>query len=120
MRRASFANNARPTLWGGDVMTNTTNVQSLTPKIRYVVIGLSVLVSVALGLGCVTASGLLAKIWLGVWWIGLSALFWSVFRSEFELANNHLCVMGQVVFCRRTKLGIEVRYSYVAADGRDY
>jgi hypothetical protein len=105
---------------GGNVMTDTTNVQSLTPKVRHVVFAVSVSVSVALGLGCVTASYLLARIWFALWWIGLSALFWSVFRTESELANNHLCTIGQVISRRRTKLGIEVRYSYIAPDSRNY
>lgn len=100
-------------------MTATTALQSLVPKIRYGICTLSVLVSFALGFGCVTERDLLGRIYLGVLWIGFSVFAWSVFHGESELANNHLCVVGKVELLHRTKVAVEVRYSYFV-DGRNY
>ena len=62
----------------------------------------------------------LPRIFWGVGCVAFSGFFLFVFEDESGLANNHLCITGQVVSSRRTRRSVEIRYSYVAPDGIKY
>jgi hypothetical protein len=81
---------------------------------------LSVLISVVLGWSSVAASEWLPRIFWGLAWMVFSGFVLFVFESESELANDHLCVTGQVISSRRTRRSVQTRYSYVAPDGATY
>ena len=98
----------------------TNNLRSLTPKFRYIVFLLSVLVSLVLGWSSLAAKEWVPRIFLGVGWIAFSGFVLWIFEDESALANNHLCVTGQVISSRRTRRSVEIRYFYIAPDGVKY
>jgi hypothetical protein len=98
----------------------TTTFRILTPKFRYIVFILSLLLSVVLGWSSLTAEELLPRICWGLCCMGFSGLLILVFQDECSLANSHLCVTGQAISLRRTRRSIDVRYSYFAPDGCKY
>ena len=103
--------------------TSSTVSTTLTVQFRYVVFLLWILACAVLGWVGLTEAELFARLLFGVPSLVGSALLMFFLREESRLANNHLLVTAEIEWSKRLggrRRGAEVKYHFVALDGRTY
>ncbi len=122
-RRWSSVVGPWPITFGVAMATSSAISTTLTAQFRYIVLLLWVLACAVLGWVGLTEGELVARLLFGVPSLVVATLLMFFLREESRLASNHLLVTAEVECGRRwggRRRGTEVKYHFVALDGRTY